>query len=310
MMVALRFRRLVNLSLGSNLMGTGLIVLSGFLFTVGYSLVKVLSSSLPTAQINWARYAATCALLVCVLPWLKRSAFRALVGQGILVAQVACGLLLVASTYLFMAAVARIPLADAKALSFASPLILVLLSAMVLGERVGLARWVATIAGFVGILLIIRPGVAPPNTGTALALATALTYALYQLLLRSLGLKTGALTTFLLTIVIGTTVSSLTMPFVWVPPSPGEWILLCAMSLVQSLGQIALIVAMTHLQASVAAPFQYTQIMWAVGIGLVFFGETPDLFTILGAAVVVGSGLMLVWCGAVADQGARGRTQR
>jgi drug/metabolite transporter (DMT)-like permease len=193
------------------------------------------------------------------------------------------------------AAVSRLPLTEAVAFQFTSPLFMTALAAPILGEAVGRHGWAAVLVGFVGMLIMIRPEPGHMNmVGAGLALAAAVTMAMAGITVRQMGrTEPGAGIVFYFTLA-GTLVGLASLPFGWVMPTPATLGLLVACGLVGGLGQLFLTEALRVAPVGVVAPFDYTQLVWAGLIGLVVWGELPRPATLLGAAVVAASGVYIV----------------
>ena len=201
------------------------------------------------------------------------------------------GLLALVENGVFVLAFAYLPLADTHAVAAASPLIVVALSALMLGEKAGLRRWLAVLAGFGGVLIIIRPGFQTLNGALLIPLFGAVLWALYQVLTRLTGRTDRAETTLLWSALSGLAVTSLLAPWWWVWPDASSWALLAAVGLLGSLSHYALIKALDYAEAGAVQPYSYTLLVWAAILGVVVFGDIPDTGTIAGAVVVVLSGL-------------------
>ena len=201
-------------------------------------------------------------------------------------------LILVAASFLFITALTQIPLAQATSLVFTAPFVVTALSAMFLGEKVGVRRWVAILVGFAGVLVILRPN-AEFNWFLLLPLATGFCYAGYQVTTRVLSFTEPTLTLFFYTVAAGTLVSGALLPFYWVTPDFEASMLFVLTGAFGFLGQYLVIRALQEGEASIVAPFIYTQIIWATIFGIVLFAQYPDLWTFIGAGIVIGSGIYI-----------------
>jgi len=185
-----------------------------------------------------------------------------------------------------------LPLADASALMFISPLIVTTLSIPLLGEHVGVRRWVCVCIGFLGAMIIIRPGFGVMQVAAVLPLAAACFQALYQITTRMLAGKDSVMTTMVYTPLVGAVGSSLIVPFYWFPPPDVfGWGMLAALGVFGLASQFALIKAFNAAPASVVTPFGYTHLLWATLFGFLLFGHLPDTWTVTGAAIIAASGL-------------------
>jgi drug/metabolite transporter (DMT)-like permease len=202
--------------------------------------------------------------------------------------------MLLIATFCFFGALRYLPLAEASAITFLAPIFIVLLSGPLLGERPTLGRWVASITGFVGILILLRPGSSVFHPAALLLLITALTNALYQVLTRKL-VDESAHTTLFYSALVGTVVLSLALPW-GIGDNAMTWrggALLLLLGLCAGLGHWAMIGAFLLAPASLLTPFTYLQMVWAIGYGYLIFDQLPDHWSALGMTVIVASGLLL-----------------
>ncbi|MGF1630871.1 MAG: DMT family transporter [Kiloniellaceae bacterium] len=207
--------------------------------------------------------------------------------------QLVRGGLLLASTILFFAAIARMPLADALALIFVSPLIVTALSPWVLGESVGPRRKIAVLVGFLGALLIIRPGFGSLQWPALLALGAGVVFGFYLLSTRRLAGSAPPLVTLTYSAAAGALLMTLIVPAVWVMPSTVDLAAMAMMGLIAAGGHFLLIKAFDFAPASLLAPFTYSEIIVTTVLGLLIFGDFPDSWTWAGIAVVIGSGIYI-----------------
>jgi len=210
--------------------------------------------------------------------------------------QLARSVCLVVATVCFFGALRFLPLAEASAITFLAPMFAVFLSMPVLGEKPTRARWIAAIVGFVGILILVRPGAAAFHPAAALLVLAALANALYQLLTRKLPNDTPY-TTLFYSALVGTAVLSLALPVAELPEevTAHDAVFLLLLGVFAGLGHYLLIGAFLAAPASLVAPFAYLQMIWATLYGYVVFGQLPDGFSAIGMAVIVASGVGLVW---------------
>ncbi len=209
--------------------------------------------------------------------------------------QLVRGLLLLVSTGTNFTAVKYLQLAQTSSISFSNPLWVCALSPLLLGERVGPRRWAAVAIGFVGVLIIIRPGSAGFHWAMLLSVVCALAAALYQIATRKVGGSDLALTSLMYVAISGTAGALPFAPIDWVTPAWWVWLLLLAAASYGSIGHFMLIQAHRLAPAPVLAPFVYTQIISMIVIGYVVFGDVPDVFTLIGSLVVVASGLYVFY---------------
>ena len=261
-----------------------------FVFICMDSLAKHLGETLPPLQVVWARYTGQTLLLVLIfLPRLPRLLRTAAPGL-----QIMRSVLLFSATSLYFNGLTMLPLAEATALMEVGPLLITAMAALILGEQVGPRRWGAVAAGLVGALIIVRPGLGVFQPAALLVLGAATCIAGYQIATRMMGTADGIWTTMLYTTLFGSLVSSAAMPWVWQTPPPEALPIMAGIGLIGFAGHLCLVWALGQAPASVLAPFNYTQLLWSILIGYVFFAELPDAPTMLGAGVIVGAGLY-VW---------------
>jgi drug/metabolite transporter (DMT)-like permease len=272
----------------SHLRGILLIMAAVSTFAVLDTIAKYLSRTYPVPLIVWARYAFHTLFMVFVL--------GQTVGMGLVrtrrpALQLFRGLVLVVSSLLFFSAISLMPLAEASAITFVSPLLLTAMSVWILKERVRRSAWLAVGIGFVGVLIIVRPGGAVFTPAAALPLLTAACFALYQLLTRKLAGVDSTITTLFLGAIVGTVVMSLLVPLFWKAPE-NAWhaLLFLATGALGAGGHFVLIRAFEYAPASVLAPFVYAQLVTVLILGYLVFGAFPDGPSLVGMAIIVASG--------------------
>ena len=204
--------------------------------------------------------------------------------------------MLVCVSVFFQNTLKALPLAEATALTFITPLLVALLAGPMLGEKVRLRAWLATAAGFCGVLLIARPGGAMNLVGVAYALATSLCYAFYQILTRKLSASEPPMRQLFYTAIVGTIAMSFIVPAYWtgVLPTPGQGLLILSLGLTAGIGQFLLIRAFHITLASTLSSLLYFQLVWAMLLGSALFGQLPDLLTAAGMLVIGASCFSLV----------------
>jgi drug/metabolite transporter (DMT)-like permease len=260
------------------------------LFVSADATAKLLTRTYPVVEITWGRFLFHLLLLVPLV--LLRGG--AVVRSRRLGLQLTRSMFQVGSTAFFFAAIAILPLATATTISFAQPLLLTVLSIPLLGEKVGVRRWAAVLVGFVGVVIIIRPtGIV--QWAALLPLATAAFSAVYQIVTRIVARIDPVETSLFYTGVGGFVLTSLALPFAWQAPDATGWLLMALMGALSAAGHYCIIHAYQRVPASILAPFTFTQLLWATGFGYVLFGDLPDLWTLVGALVIVGSGLYVFY---------------
>ena len=192
----------------------------------------------------------------------------------------------------FVIGLIHIPMTTVTSIYFTSPLIVVVLAVFLLGERVGIRRWVAVLFGFLGALVIIRPGFEGMHWAALSILASAVFYALYQILTRRAADHDDFRVSAVYTIVIALVVSSAAVPFYWETPIGWlDWLVFVGLGVLGGLGHLFVIKAYEHAQASVVGPFDYGQLIGVTIVGYLVFAEFPDLWTWIGAAIIISSGI-------------------
>ncbi|MBI2320054.1 MAG: DMT family transporter [Betaproteobacteria bacterium] len=252
---------------------------------------KYLSRTYPVLGVVWARFAFQTLLMVLVLGPRSR---LALVQTRRPALQILRGITLMGASVLFVGALSRMPIADATAIAFLSPLIITALSVPMLGERVDRPCWVAVLCGFAGVLVIIRPAGEVFSWWSVLALGAAGCFALFQVLTRKVAGVDRTLPTLFYPALVGALIMSLALPFHWsMPRTPLHAALFVFMGIVASLGHFVMIKAYQAAPAPVIAPFVYSQLVVAIGVGYAVFDELPDRWSVLGMAIVVASGFFI-----------------
>ncbi len=208
------------------------------------------------------------------------------------------GVIGLATALCFFYAFSVMPLADAYAIAFAAPLMITALSVPMLGETVGLRRWLAVIIGFVGVVVMLRPGTAGIgemlNVGTIAAIAGTLFFSLTLILIRKLSrTETSAAIVFHSSTVVFAG-SLILLPFGFAMPGWEDFLLLALVGLLGGVGGLAMAEALRHASVAILAPFDYTAMIWAVAFGYVLWADLPDVWTLTGSAIVVGSGLYIL----------------
>ena len=249
---------------------------------------KFLSSSLDVLQITWGRFFFTAVFTFLLMIIFYR---KSLIWTNKPFLQIIRGLFLVFSTYLFFYSISVISLPKALTLAFVAPLFVTALSPFFLKEKVGIRRWTAVFIGFIGTLIVIRPGFLEYNLATFAALGTGFCYGFYLIITRKLSTSDNPLLTLLFTGVVGVIILSFFMPSVWINPTPNQWYLMAIIGLIASVAHFFIILSLKYADASKLAPLGYTEIITNVIISYYFFNELPDNWTYLGLFIIVLSGI-------------------
>jgi drug/metabolite transporter (DMT)-like permease len=270
-------------------MGILWMLLTMLLFVSMDACAKYLSQSLHVVEVVWGRYFFHLLLLGLLLaPRLKPLMMTRHIGL-----QLVRSFLLLLTTASFFTGLQYIPMADASSIMLASPIVVTALSMPILKEKVGPRRWASIAVGCVGAIIIIRPGLGLMQPAALFPLAAAILYGVYQISTRFLSHTESILTTLIYSALIGTLVTTVLVPFFWVTPSMEQWLLMIAMGLFGGLGHFALIKSLTIAPAATVVPFTYSNLIWATTFGFIIFGDLPDQWTVIGAAIIVASGLYI-----------------
>ncbi|MEC7208431.1 MAG: DMT family transporter [Pseudomonadota bacterium] len=274
-----------------NLRGLIYMAVGMFLFSAVDTLAKFLTDSLHPLQIVWIRQLGLVAGTILLMGIYGVRIF--ITAHPVL--QLARGVLAAGSATLFIIAISYVALADAIAVTFIAPLIVTVLSAVLLAEKVGLHRWSAIIAGFLGTLVVIRPGFESFHPALLLVLFAATLFAGRQIISRLLSGSDNAYTTVAYTALASSLVLSVPAFYVWVTPQTSQQILLLTiMALLAGLAEFMVIKALQIAHAGLVAPVQYTILIWGTLYGFLVFADLPDIFTFAGAAIIIASGLYTV----------------
>jgi drug/metabolite transporter (DMT)-like permease len=265
--------------------GIVLFLLATFLFALHDATSKYLLAFFAISLIVWARYLV---LLVLILIGVAPGQRRALFVSRRPRLMVLRALALTGVSLLFQGALKLMPLAETTAVFFVTPLFVALLAGPLLGEKVRLASWLATLAGFAGVLLIARPGGGVPGLGVAYALAGAACNAAYQILTRKLSTSEPALRQLFYTALVGTLATSFAVPSAWNGELPTlvQTLLIVSLAIAVGVGHFLLIRAFDETPASTLSPLLYVQLIWAALLGFLLFGDLPEAPTTIGMLII------------------------
>lgn len=255
---------------------------------------KWLNRSLDPLMTTWFRYAANVLFVSLVLNPVTRPRLYHANRFGL---QVLRSALLLVCTVTNFFALRHLQLTETMSIQFAMPLLVALLAGPLLGEWAGPRRLVAIGVGFLGVLVVTRPGTGALHPAAFLTMISTVLYALYAIVTRTLAASDTSATTLAYSGLVGTILMTPVLPFVWsAPPSALHWLMLLAIGGFAAIGHWLLILAHARAPAPVLSPFIYTQLMWMAALGYLVFGDVPDGWTLAGGAIVVGSGLyLLLW---------------
>jgi len=268
--------------------GIALILASTVFLGASDVTAKYLSATLPSIEIAWIRFLVFALIMSPAMA--PGSPLYALRSQrpGL---QVMRGVALLGSSLFFISGLRFLPIAEASATGFVAPLFVTALSIVFLGETVGVRRWLATAVGLIGVLIILRPGTGAFHPAAFFPIVSALAWACTLIMTRMMSGRDHAITTMTYSSIVGVCILSALVPFVWVAPSWHDILFGIFIGLASTAGQWIVVLAFRYADASVLAPFSYTQLLWVSILGFVIFGEVPDVWTVTGAVFIVGSGL-------------------
>jgi drug/metabolite transporter (DMT)-like permease len=268
-------------------------MLSAILIPLLNASSKYLTQFYPVVEITWARYAGHFVFMLLVFA--PRRGTRLLVSSRP-VLQLVRSTLLCLSTLIYISALKWVELPTATAISFTGPLIVTALAPFLLGEQVGRTRWLAVGVGFLGALVVVRPGMEGANQAALLVLASASASALYQIMTRKLASQDAAETSITYIALAGFVLTSVPLPFVWVTPT-SLWhaLVFVGLGLFGGFGHYFLVRAFELAPAPVVSPFNYGQLIGAAVLSYSVFGQIPDAWTWLGAFIIAASGIFMLY---------------
>lgn len=271
--------------------GILLLLAATVFFSCSDATSKYVTRTLPVIEVAWVRYAV---FVLVTLAVALRGGGVELLRTRRPVQQVLRGIAIIASALFFLIGLPLLPLADAAAINFISPLLITALAVPILGERVGLDRWVALLVGLGGAVLAAQPGSASFQPAAAFPALSALAWAFAMVLTRRFAATERPQTTLVWTACCGLAVLSLMLPFVARWPTPLEFALCLQIGVLATAGQSLVVLAYRLGPASLLAPFSYLQLIWSTTLGYVVFGTRPATATVVGAMVIAGCGLYTI----------------
>jgi drug/metabolite transporter (DMT)-like permease len=270
---------------------------SGVVFTFADSLAKAATLTLPILQVAWGRYLFHFAFLPAFgeHPFARESwsisGWARILRTRHLGLQIARSVLLLGVTVSYFGAIHYVPLADAAAVAFLEPLLIMALAHVFLKEHVGPRRWIAVAVGLVGVIVVIRPGFGMAHWGILLAVLTAICASIYIILTRVCARHDSAATSLAYSSLAGFIGLSLVVPFVWQPVDSMHWLMFLGLGVAGGYGHFLVIKAFAKAPGATLAPFLYAQMLWIVAAGWFWFGDWPIWSTWAGVGLIVGSGL-------------------
>jgi drug/metabolite transporter (DMT)-like permease len=265
-----------------------MILASTLIFALSDVAAKYLVGRIPPFEVQWLRSVVVAILSIGFLvaqhgPGIFRSRHPIL--------QITRGSCITIASILFLTGLSSLSVAEATAINFVWPLLVTVFSALLLKEKIGIRRTLATAVGFCGMLLIIRPGSGVFQPAAFYPFAAAVVWALASVLTRQLGRDEAAGTTIIWSALVPLAISSLAMPFVFIMPTMRELSLGFLVGVGSAIAHALVVHAFQRASASALAPFSYVQLVWAVALGYLFFGSLPDAWVLAGAVVIAASGI-------------------
>ncbi len=270
------------------LRGIGLILAALAFFSCSDAASKLMTASLPAVEVAWLRYCIFMLLMVGTATATgqvrnlrsKRPVLQTLRALGVL-----------GSSIFFIMGLSFLPMAEATAIAFISPMIVTALSIPLLGEVIGWRRWSAVVVGLVGVVIVIRPGLGAFDAAAIFPVLSAFSWAVALVVTRMMRGSDGPLVALAYAAVVGWLVTSVLVPFTWVTPGWHEIGLGLITGVASTIAQWLVVLAFQQARASVLAPFSYSQLVWSGLLGFFIFGNVPDGWTLIGASVIIASGL-------------------
>lgn len=269
------------------LRGIGLNLIASIIFCVADTIAKRLAGELAVVQITWTRYVVFVLMAFLLTTRIRGASFYVRAPW----LQAARGMCLVGSSLLFILGIRDVGLAEATTIGFIGPIMVTCLSIPLLGEKVDTRRWIALAAGMLGVLVVLRPGTGTFHPEALYRVGSALFWSVGVILTRRMVATERAETTMFWSAVSGLVVLSAIIPFHFVRPTATQLALSVGQGVLSSAGQWLVILSLRFTPVSTLAPYSYTQLLWMTIAGFLAFGVLPDGWTLVGAAIIVVSGL-------------------
>lgn len=273
--------------------GIGFMLVSVALFAVMSVFIKQVSDHIPVPEIVFFRNSVGLIPVLIAVAWaggmerLRTERLAAHFGRSVVG---------VSAMAMLFWSYSLLPLADATALNYTAPLFLTALSAPLLGEKVGVYRWSAVLVGFIGMLVMLRPGQGMLELGALVGVGAAFLQALAMVAVSQLSRSEPSTTIVFYFTIFSTMLSAIPLYFIWMTPETWlDWLMLTGVGLSGGVAQLCLTRAYGHAQAVVIAPYTYTSLLWAGCFGYILWGHVPDNLTLLGAAIVAASGVFIMY---------------
>ncbi len=269
------------------LRGIGLHLVAGIVFCFADTFAKKLSAEVSIVQITWTRYVVFTAMALLLTTQMRGTSFRVRAPRM----QIARGLCQVSSSLLFLLGIRDVGLAEATTIGFIGPILVTFLSIPLLGEKVDARRWCALAAGMLGVLVVLRPGSGTFHPEGLYRVASAMFWSMGVILTRRMTATERAETTMFWTAATGLAVLTAIIPFHFERPTGLQLSLSMAQGVLSALGQWMVILSLRFTPVSTLAPYSYMSLLWMSIAGFLAFGVLPDQWTLVGAGIIVASGL-------------------
>lgn len=269
-----------------------MIIITGFLLAGMDATAKYLSFKISILAVLWGRYFFH-SVITFVVYAAKTKSLNFLRAKRPGLQLIRAGALFGATSFMYVA-ITKMPLGDAATIQFLAPVLVTVISGLFLGEHVGPRRIVAVVVAFIGVMLVARPGSGTLGWLALLPLATAFLLALYMVMTRLIRTRDHPDATTFYSTAVGALVLSVLVPFVWQELSPFQWLLMVTMGGAGAIGHYLLVKAFHSAEASMLAPFTYSQVIGAIMWGYIVFGDVPNAWSATGATLIIGSGVY-VW---------------
>lgn len=279
------------MSIEGPIRGVGLYCLALVLFVSMGTLAKTLAAIYPIEQVIWARYFFHVLLIVLMFPRRIGSLFK----TQRLGLQITRSVVVFAATAFGFTSLSIMPMAEVSAIGYVAPLMVTIMSFLILKEKVGPRRLLAVGIGFVGVIAILRPDQVNFSLWSLLPLAMATCYATFMVMTRLIRGAAPPINSLFYTAIVGAVVATIPLPFIWQNPEPLHWLMFAGMGVIGGTGHFLMIKAFEQTEASMIAPFVYTELLWSIAAGAIFFSELPGIGMLIGAAVIMGSGLFILY---------------
>ena len=276
---------------GANIRGILLMMYAVSMFACLDATAKWLGATMDAVHVVWLRYAAHVVLLsVFLRVWNDLTPFKTKHPW----LQLVRGLCLLGATFFNFWALRYLQLAETSAIMFTAPLVVTALAGPLLGEKIGVRRWAAVGVGFVGVLVVLRPGTGAMHPAALLSVCGMINYSIYVVLTRRMHRTENSTSMLMLSALVGVVILLPVAPSAVLDLDGWQWVLALLMGLFGATGHYALTVAHRYSSASTLAPFIYAQIVWMILFGWAIFHQIPDVWTFVGTAIIAGAGLYVL----------------